>query len=156
MARTTAPAQSPAAPTPSDAALAGQLRLVVSRLHRLLRHQQAGGLMPSQLSALATIDRHGPIRLGELACREQVSPPTLTRCAAALEDLGLAQRRPDPADGRSVQIAITAAGRTLLHDLREERTALLSCRINGLDENARRALTAALPVLERLVADQTK
>ncbi len=137
----------------ADGGLAGRLRMVISRLGRQLRQQQVGGLTPSQLSALSTIDQHGPIRLGDLACRERVSPPTLTRCVATLEELDLVQRQPDPDDRRSVLMVASTAGRQLLEDLRRERTALLTCRIEALDSESRRALAAAMPVLEALVAD---
>jgi DNA-binding MarR family transcriptional regulator len=139
--------------THADGGLAGRLRLVISRLGRQLRQQQVGGLTPSQLSALSTVDQHGPIRLGDLACRERVSPPTLTRCVATLETLELVERQPDPDDRRSVLMGISAKGRRFLEDLRRERTAILTCRIEGLDSTSRQALVDALPVLEQLVAD---
>jgi DNA-binding MarR family transcriptional regulator len=139
-----------------DTELAGRLRLAVSRLGRRLRQQQVGGLTPSQLSALSTVDQHGPIRLGDLACRERVSPPTLTRCVSSLEALDLLERQPDPDDRRSALMAVSDSGRKLLADLRRERTARLSCAIGALDADDRRALADALPVLERLVADEAE
>jgi DNA-binding MarR family transcriptional regulator len=153
MTRTAVAIRGDSAATRADGGLAGRLRLVISRLGRQLRQQQVGGLTPSQLSALSSVDQHGPIRLGDLACRERVSPPTLTRCVGSLETLELVERQPDPDDRRSVLMVISTKGRRLLNDLRRERTAILTCRIEGLDGQARQALVDALPVLEQLVAD---
>src|SRR5438105_9372011 len=95
-----------------DAEVAARLRLVVARLARQLRQHAAGGLTPSQLSALFTIDHAGPLRLGELAVLEGVAPPTITRVVGALVDSGLVQRTGDPDDARSARVAVTEVGQT--------------------------------------------
>lgn len=141
-------------PDPGAAELASRLRLSIGRLMRQLRHQNVGGLTASQLSALYTVEKHEPIRLSDLACYERVSPPTLTRCVASLEELGLLERRPDPDDGRAALITLSPSGRKLTADLRRERTTILTGRIEGLDAAQRRALAAALPALEALTADE--
>lgn len=136
------------------AELASRLRLSIGRLTRQLRHQNVGGLTASQLSALYTVEKHEPIRLTDLACHERISPPTLTRCVASLEDLGLLERRPDPDDRRAALITLSPKGRGLAADLRRERTTMLTSRIGGLDAAQRRALAAALPALEALITDE--
>lgn len=141
-------------PDPGTAELASRLRLSIGRLMRQLRHQQIGGLTASQLSALYTVEKHEPIRLSDLACHERISPPTLTRCVASLEELGLLERRSDPDDHRAALITLSPRGRELAEELRRERTTILTERIEGLDAAARRALAAALPALEALTADQ--
>ena len=40
--------------------MAAHLRVSVTRLARLLRRQGDTGLSPSQLSALTSVERHGP------------------------------------------------------------------------------------------------
>src|SRR4051812_42249925 len=96
MATSTAPT-----PHPTDAtAMAARLRLSATRLARTLRRQADTGLSPSQLSALATVERHGPMTLGALAEHENVAPPSVTRVVAKLEGEGLLARRPDPNDRR--------------------------------------------------------
>src|ERR1700756_2048038 len=94
--------------------LASRLRSSVARLARRLRqegivNQEAS---PSQLAALATLFRSGPITLGELAGAERVKPPTMTRIVAALEERGLVRREPSPDDGRIVHVVVTDGGRT--------------------------------------------
>jgi DNA-binding MarR family transcriptional regulator len=133
----------------------GRLRLVIARLHRQMA--QASGsqdLTFAQLSALARIEQRGPIRLGELATREGVSAPSMTRTITPLSAAGLIGKAPDPEDGRSFLVAITATGRKTLARMRRERSALLSRRIDRLDQEQREALAAAIPILEILV-DET-
>ena len=57
------------------------------------------GLTVSQLSVLGIIDREGPLSPTQLAATERVQPPSMTRVVAALEELGLVQRR-DPRERR--------------------------------------------------------
>ena len=81
--------------------LASELRLAVHRLTRRLRQQTStDGLTLTQTSALAVIWREGPLSAGDLAAREQVRPPSITRVLAALESLGLVAREDNPRDGR--------------------------------------------------------
>ena len=90
--------------------LATDLRLVISRLARRLRQQAEEGATASSLSALFSVDRLGPVTLGELANAEQVRPPTMTRLVSALEADGLVTRETDPSDGRLTRIRATAQG----------------------------------------------
>lgn len=138
--------------TTSD--LASSLRLAVTRLARRLRQEGAeGGITPSQLSALATIERFGPLTLGELAAHERVQPPTMTRIVAALGDAGLVTREVDAGDRRVARVQVTPAGRRLLARSRRRKTAFLATRLRRLDDDQRRLLQHAVPLLERLLED---
>jgi DNA-binding MarR family transcriptional regulator len=70
------------------------------------------------LSALASIEARGMLRLGELAAIEGVVPSTMTRLVASLELDGLLRRAPSPDDGRSSVVRATEAGMALLVRLR--------------------------------------
>ena len=134
--------------------LAAGLRLAVMRLARRLRHQGGDGTVtPSGLSALVTLECHGPLTLKALAAAEQVQPPTMTRIVAALEDLGHVQRSPDPTDGRVSVMRLTAGGRRFVERSRRAKTAYLARRLDRLTPDERDALARALPVLEKLVDD---
>lgn len=139
--------------TAQDAEVAGRLRLAVGRLARRLRLDGDGGLPPLQLSSLVTIELHGPLRLGELAQREAVTAPTMSRVLAALDERGAIERRPDPADARSTLVTVSPAGQEIIRTIRSERTASLARRLDRLDDEQRAALLASLPALEALVAD---
>jgi DNA-binding MarR family transcriptional regulator len=143
----------PAAPAPVDtqADLAARLRLSVTRLARRLRQQADVGVSPTQLSALATIERHGPITLGDLAAAERVQPPTITAAVGRLEQQGLVARRPDRDDKRVVRVVVTAGGRRLLARNRSLKTAFLARRLDTLDAAERATLEEASVLLDRLL-----
>src|SRR5919201_1633324 len=98
------------ASTTSETELASRLRITVARLARRLRYQGEAGASPSQLSALATLERHQQMTLGERAAAERVQPPTMTRIVAALDDAGLVTRTVDTADRRVARVALSPAG----------------------------------------------
>jgi DNA-binding MarR family transcriptional regulator len=133
--------------------LATRLRLAITRTARRLRQEAATDLSPTQTAALATIARHGPLTPSELATRERVQRPTVTRLLARLEEPGLIARTADPADGRSSLVAITPAGEALLRELRTRKDAFIARRLRGLSTEDRATLRRASDILERLLED---
>jgi DNA-binding MarR family transcriptional regulator len=134
---------------------AARLRLAIVRTARRLRQEAAGAggteLTPTAAAALASIERHGPLTPSELAKIERVKRPTATRTIRGLCDAGLATRTPDPSDGRSAQVEITAEGRARLRRLRGRKNAYLARMMRDLSEEDRRALERAAEVLEGLL-----
>jgi DNA-binding MarR family transcriptional regulator len=127
-----------------------RLRVAIARLSRRLRRHELAGLTPTQLAALSTVERSGPLRLGDLAAAEGIAPSTLTRLVAVLEELGYVQRCADPKDARASTLAITPKGHETLERLRAEGTALLTQSLMLLTAEQRAALAAAVPALEQL------
>jgi DNA-binding MarR family transcriptional regulator len=132
------------------ATLAARLRLDATRLARRLRQQADVGLSPSQLSALASIERHGPLTLGALADEERVAPPSVTKVVTKLEAAGLVARAVDAVDRRVVRVATTPAGDALLAEVRQRKDVWLAARIAELDGDQRRRLGEALDVLDAI------
>jgi len=138
-------------PAIDDPMLPARLRLAIGRLNRRIRVDSAAVLPPLQTSVLVTLEEHEPLRLSELARREAVTPPTMSRVLAALDDAGLLVRTPDPQDARSALVELSAEGRAMIERLRTERTAVLAQRLERLAPEHREALAAAVPALEALV-----
>ena len=132
--------------------LAATLRLEVTRLARLMRQQSDAPLTPTQLSALATIARSGPLPIGQLAELEQIGAPTATKVVDKLCSSHYVERRSDDADRRVTQISITAAGERLLTDVRARKTAWLTSRVASLSSRDRAQLAQLTGLLERLTA----
>lgn len=141
----------PATAHASDLELAGALRVPIMRLARRLRAERDDlSLSLTQLAALGTLDRHGPMSPGALADHERVQPPSITRVVAGLEERGLLERLPHPTDRRQQVIALTPAGRALVAGNRRRKDAWLSGQLAQLSEAEQGALAAAIPVLDRL------
>jgi DNA-binding MarR family transcriptional regulator len=138
-------------PTEIREELAPRLRWAITRMARRLRQEAGTGLGPSQVAALATIERHGPLSPGEVAELERIKRPTATRILRHLEEAGLVERVKDPEDGRGSILSITAAGRTHLRRLRERKTAYLATRLDKLDAEDRRTLERAADLLEGML-----
>jgi len=147
----------PASPTAAPAELAetaASLRLAVGRLSRRMRQESAVGHSLTQIGILATLDREGPTTFGELAAAERVAPPTITKAVATLVAEGLVEKVADLADGRVHRAQLTAAGRRDLARMRHRRDAWLATRLAALDPDDVDRLTALLPLLEALTADE--
>ncbi len=139
--------------SPSTTPVAARLRLVLMRLGRTLRREGGHGLTPSQISALATIEDLGPMRISGLAAHEGIDPSVATRVVASLEGQGLFERADDPEDKRACVVGLSARGRDVLAALWHERTVGLTSRLERLSAEERRAFEAALPALEKLARD---
>jgi DNA-binding MarR family transcriptional regulator len=140
----------------SVAEIAAGLRLSIVRTSRRLRQdaleaEGRGVLSPTLSSALATVDLHGPLTPSELAERERIRRPTVTRIVSSLVDLGLASRTPDPADGRACLIATTPEGAALMKRLRKRKNAYLAKRMRDLDPDEIETLAHASEILQRLL-----
>jgi DNA-binding MarR family transcriptional regulator len=140
--------------TEVDHELVERIRLAVSRLARRLRQQAEGEITASQFSALASVNRLGPITLGKLASVERLRPPTVTRIAAALEEAGLVVRRLDPDDRRVARVEMTPPGRGLLERTRTRKDAYLAGRLATLAPEQLAVLRDATAVLEWLLDEE--
>jgi DNA-binding MarR family transcriptional regulator len=134
-------------------AMADRLRLSATRLARRLRQESGTDLTPSQLSALAAVDRHGPLTLGALAELERVAPPSVTKAVTKLEAAGLVARRTDTADRRVAWVSVTPAGAKGLARIRKRRSLWLADRLAALGDDDRARLAGALDVLDELAGD---
>ena len=129
---------------------ADRLRLAITRLQRRMRLQANAGITPSQLAALGTLNRLGPLTLGELADAESVAPPSMTRTAVALEEKELVERTVVSDDRRSSRLRLTPRARRLMQTIRAQRTAWIAERVAELDKADIHALERGITALEHL------
>ena len=140
--------------TPSTSDLASRLRLAVARTARRLRQEADGGLSPSLVAALATVERHGPLTPSRLAEIERIQRPTATRIVATLEQQGLVAREGDPLDGRSFRVRLSPDGARLIQRLSSRKNAYLAKRMRNLDEDELATLERATEILERILEER--
>jgi DNA-binding MarR family transcriptional regulator len=143
-------------PDPGDEAVdddeaVNALRSAVMRLARRLKHQRVDeSLSPTEMSVLGTLARCGSATPGELARREHVQPPSMTRIVAMLEAKGLVRLEPHPDDRRQKTVTPTELAESMLEESRRKRNAWLAELVEGLDDEEWAALRTAAPVLEKL------
>jgi DNA-binding MarR family transcriptional regulator len=134
---------------PDSAAVAAELRLAVGQIVRRLRAKHAFSL--PQGAVLGTLDREGPQSISDLAVGAHVRPQSMAQTVHELEQRGLVERRPDPADRRRAFVELTPAGREALAADRGRRDGWLAEAIETELTEAERALLAqAAPLLRRL------
>jgi DNA-binding MarR family transcriptional regulator len=131
--------------------LAIELRTAVMRTSRRLRVEATGDVItPGQYTVLAQLNGNGPTTLRELAEREHVQAPSMTRIVNALADQGFVSRAANPDDGRQVRVDVTDAGRDVLAEARNQRTAWLARRVAGLNEDDRLILSRAAHIMQEM------
>ncbi len=130
--------------------VAARLELVSGRLMRLFRRHAAAGLSASQISALATVEEGGAMRISALAIHESLVAPAATRLVTGLEERGLLERSNDPCDGRATLVSLTADGARTLEEIRRARAVGMEERLGALSPRERRVLEEVLPILEKL------
>ncbi len=111
-------------------------------------------LSSSALSTLVTLEREGPMRITELAEREQLTQPGMTTLVNRLEQDDYAERVPDPTDGRATLVRLTGAGSAFIAARREERTQALLAEVARLAPADQAALADALVAMENLTGDR--
>jgi DNA-binding MarR family transcriptional regulator len=120
----------------------------------MMKHRMAAlvpaGLDGAALGVLAALTRCGPRRQGELAEATFLDPSTVSRYVAQLVRAELVSRRPDPADGRAVQLVATQQGAALAEEAAARRQSMLGGMIADWSAEDARML---LRLLRRLNDD---
>ncbi len=124
------------------------------RLIRRLRWEnEAVGLTAPAMSALGAIVTAGPLTVGELAARENVRSPTMTRMITWLEAAGLVRREAAPGDGRGVRVRATPEGRRVLEAGRARRVAAMVGELEELPRGELEGLLRATRLLDRIARE---
>ncbi|MEV0130182.1 MarR family transcriptional regulator [Dactylosporangium sp. NPDC050688] len=122
----------------------------VARRLRHLTHEtlEPIGITPGQSRAVAVLMRHGVMRLSELSEHLRIAPRSTTEVVDGLQERGLVERRPDPADRRATLVALTDAGQATAGAIRAARHAEAERFFAGLDADDRETLARILRVLK--------
>ncbi len=131
--------------------LAAQLAHELGRHARLLHAMKAhlGAFLPEGLDVAAfplllTLVREGPRRQGELAELSFLDPSTVSRHVAQLARSGYVQRRPDPQDGRAVQLVATDEGERVTHEIWDRRREVIAAALCSWEADDMRTLVHLL------------
>ena len=136
--------------------LANRLRPVLLHLNRYLRREaHAEGVTGGQAALLAQIRTYPELGVRDLAAREGVSAPSMTRYLDRLERAGLIVRTRSATDARRIRLALTPKGVRALRSVRRRRTAWLAERLQNLSPVELTAVDRAIEPLLRLVDEAT-
>lgn len=130
--------------------LAHDLRLVCQMVSRRVRYEGSREIAPHCVNVLWNLGER-PCLVGELACRERVSAPSMTRTVNHLVELGLAVKKASPDDGRQVLVEITQQGSAVVERIVSDRDSWMFARLAELDEDKLAKLKELMPVLREVV-----
>lgn len=137
-------------------AIANRLRPALLRLARELRREiHSLGVTGGQVSLLAQISASPDITASELAERERISAPGMSGHLGRLEAANLIERA-RATDRRRIGLRITDEGERVLRSVRKRRTAWLAEHLNGLTDDERDRIEAAIEPLERLLESRAR
>jgi DNA-binding MarR family transcriptional regulator len=135
--------------------LANRLRPVLLKLNRELRREiHSLGVTGGQVSLLVQIKYAPGVGVRELAARERMSVPGMSKFVARLEEAGLIERHEVGGDRRRVGLHVTPAGHRVLRSVKSKRTAWLAARLGSLDDEQLKALDAAVEPLSLLLEEE--
>jgi DNA-binding MarR family transcriptional regulator len=142
----------PTAVAADPVAVANRLRPVLFKLNRALRRElHSLGVTGGQVSLLVQISKQRGIGIRELATREGMSAPGMSKYVARLERDALVERGPVGGDRRRIGLSLTDAGERVLRSVRSRRTAWLAARLRELEPAEIDAIDAAIEPLTRLL-----
>jgi DNA-binding MarR family transcriptional regulator len=105
----------------------------------------------TEAAVMARLAKEGPATTADLARAESMKPQSMGTTIAALEEMGMVERKPHPTDGRQVNIELTAKGATVRQSARDAKRTWLAQAIAQLDEQERETLFKASEIMKRLV-----
>lgn len=139
-------------PTTPLAELAYDVRIACMRLVRRVRYNTEA-LPPHFFTALAAVERGGETA-AELAARERVSAPAMSRTISELNERGYITRAVDPDDRRRQLLTITEAGAEALHVARRQRDQWMVERLTALSPEELDTLRRAATIIDDMLDDQ--
>ena len=122
--------------------------LLVRRMRAAAGSQE---LSFTEAIVMARLAKNGPATTADLARAEGMKPQSMGTTIAALEEMGIVERKPHPTDGRQVNIELTAKGAAVRKIAGDAKRTWLAQAIAQLDEQERETLFAAGRIIRRLV-----
>jgi DNA-binding MarR family transcriptional regulator len=132
--------------------LARRLNSATVHIGRALRRESAHKTLATEhASALGVVVFAGPLRMGDLAKRERVGAPAMTKTVAVLERAGLVRRTKDPGDDRAVLIRATPAATRMVLGGRDERVRRIARGLGEMTTSQRERFQEAVGMMEELI-----
>jgi DNA-binding MarR family transcriptional regulator len=124
---------------------------VIGLLVRRVRAAAASHeLSLTEAAVMARLMKDGPATTADLARAEGMRPQSMGSTIAALEEMGIVERKPHPTDGRQVTIELTAKGAAVRKSAKDAKRTWLAQAIGQLDKKEQATLFAAGEIIRRL------
>jgi DNA-binding MarR family transcriptional regulator len=120
-------------------------------LRRVRAAAAAHELSLTEAAIIGRLAKEGPATTADLARAEGMKPQSMGTTVAALEEMGLVERKPHPTDGRQVNIALTTKGAAVRKSAKDAKQNWLAQAVAQLDDRDRETLFAAGEIVRRLV-----
>lgn len=104
----------------------------------------------TEAAVMARLAKDGPATIADMARAESMKPQSMGATVAALEEMGMVERKPHPTDGRQVNIELTAKGAAVRKSARDAKHSWLAQAIAQLDEREQQTLFKAGEIVKRL------
>lgn len=135
--------------------LGSRLKRLAERMQAEVSHvaEQAGlTIQPSQYALLATLDRHGPLTIGELTAAMELSQPAITRMAAKLVAMGLVLIDRRHKDQRHKTVSLTERGKIDLERSKLHVWPKVESAVNEMLRGLSGPLLDQVAAIERMLA----
>jgi DNA-binding MarR family transcriptional regulator len=100
---------------------------------------------------MARLAKNGPATIADLARAESMKPQSMGTTVAALEEMGMVERKPHPTDGRQLNIQLTPKGSAVRNRARNAKRAWLANAIAQLNEREQKTLFSAGEIIKQMV-----
>src|ERR1700733_8642258 len=127
---------------PLDTAVADFAQAIGLLVRRIRTASASHELSWTESAVMARLSKGGPATTADLARAEAMKPQSMRTTIAALEEMGLVERKPHPTDGRQVNIELTAKGAAVRKSAKDAKQTWLAHAISQLSEPDREALFA--------------
>ena len=134
-----------------EAAVSDLIQAVGLLVRRVRTAAASHELSLTESAVMARLAKSGPATIADLARAESMKPQSMGTTVAALEEMGMLERKPHPTDGRQVNIELTAKGAAVRKSTRDAKRAWLTHAVAQLNERERKTLFAAGEIIKRLV-----
>jgi DNA-binding MarR family transcriptional regulator len=104
----------------------------------------------TESAVLSRLAKDGSATTADLARAESMKPQSMATTIAALEQMGLIERKQHPTDGRQMNIELTAKGAAVRKSAKDAKTTWLAQAISQLHEQDRETLFKAGEIIKRL------
>jgi DNA-binding MarR family transcriptional regulator len=121
--------------------------LLVRRVRAAAASQE---LSLTEAAVMARLAKDGPRTTADLARAEGMKPQSMGTTVAALEEMGIVERKPHPTDGRQVNIELTAKGAAMRKSAKDAKRTWLAQAIAQLDKQDQTTLFEAGEIIRRL------